>query len=218
MSGEKNFLVRLKFPIGFTLLMWAVFLFDYFMPISLLGFGIMPRDTDGLDGIVFAPLLHSSFSHIISNSAPLIVSMVMIWIFYKKVALKSFVLIYLITGLAVWLFAFNSRSIHVGASGVVYGLVSFIFWSGAFRRNVKSIVLALIIIFLYSGMLYGVLPTRTGVSWESHLYGAIVGLFIAYLFRNNIEKDEIPVVPSWEREPELERNFLDPDTFDDFSS
>ena len=213
MSDHKPFYSRLKFPIFFTLIMWAVHIFQYITHLSLLRFGIMPRDTQGLDGILFAPVLHSNFTHITSNSAPLIVSMVMIWIFYKKVALKSFILIYLLTGMAVWLFAINSHSIHVGASGVVYGLVSFIFWSGVFRRNVKSIVLALIIIFLYSGMLYGVLPTQTGVSWESHLFGAIVGAFVAYLFRNNIEKDEERKIPSWELEPEAEHQFLDPDTF-----
>ncbi len=206
-------LSRFRFPILFTIVMWLSFLFQYISRISLLGFGIMPRALDGLDGIIFAPLLHSSVAHIMSNSAPLIVSMVMIWFFYRKVAMMSFTLIYLLTGLSVWAFAFNSHSIHVGASGVVYGLVSFIFWSGVFRRNLKSIVLSLIIIFLYSGMLYGVLPTRTGVSWESHLYGAIVGAFVAYWYRNRIEKDEIPQVPSWELEPEKEEHFLDRDIF-----
>lgn len=210
----KTLTSRLKFPILFLILIWAIHLFQFITGISLLGYGIMPRHTEGLDGILFSPLLHSrGFGHIVSNSAPLIAGMSMIWLFYKKVAIKSFTFIYLLTGLAVWAFAMNSNSIHIGASGVVYGLISFLFWNGVFRRNVKSIVLSLIIIFMYSGMLYGVLPTQSGVSWESHLFGAIVGMIASYLFKNQIEKDEIQHPPSWEVEPETKKRFLDQDTF-----
>ena len=112
-------------------------------------------------------------------------------------AVKSFLLIYLLTGLAVWVFA---RSVfHIGASGVVYGLVSFVFWSGVFRRSLKSIVLSLIILVTYSGYFLGVVPGQPGISWESHLYGAVVGILVAYLFKNVLEKDEEP-------QPELEEH------------
>jgi len=95
------------------------------------------------------------------------------------VGMTSFFMIYIITGFSVWLFG---RSVyHIGASGVVYGLISFIFWSGVFRRNLKSIVLALIVIILYSGYLGGIVPNKEGISWESHLLGGIVGIVVASL-------------------------------------
>jgi hypothetical protein len=128
--------------------------------------------------------------------------------FYRKVALPSYIVIQLFTGFAVWIFA--RPSYHIGASGVVYGLVSFVFWSGVFRRNIKSIVLALIIVVMYSGYFYGILPNKEGVSWESHLFGGIVGIFTAFLFKNIQEEDEKEVVYSWELEEEEEGGYFLP--------
>jgi membrane associated rhomboid family serine protease len=136
--------------------------------------------------------------------------MAIIFIFYKRVAVKSFILIYLLTGLAVWLFA---RSVfHIGASGVVYGLVSFVFWTGVFRRNLKSIVLSLIILVMYSGYFLGIVPGQEGISWESHLYGGVVGILIAYLFKDRVEADEIP--ETYIDEPEADDYFLRRDIFE----
>ena len=115
-------------------------------------------------------------------------------------------MIYLLTGLSVWLFG---RSVfHIGLSGVVYGLVSFVFWNGIFRRNIKSIILALIVTFLYSGFFMGILPNQEGISWESHLLGGLIGIFTSFWYKDEIEKDEQKVVPSWEREPQKEETFF----------
>ena len=155
---------------------------------SFTRWGIFPRAADGLIGILSAPLIHGSWEHLFSNSAPFFVTTTIIHFFYKKVAWPSFIFIYLLTGLLVWLFG---RSVyHIGASGVVYGLVSFIFWTGIFRRNMKSIVLALIVTVLYSGYLGGILPEKEGISWESHLIGGIVGIIVAFVFKSMIEVDE----------------------------
>lgn len=208
----------LKFSIYFIILIWIVHLFQFFSTIDLGYLGIRPRATFGLRGILFAPLIHdnSDFAHIISNSAPMLVLMTLIKLFYRRVALRSFVMIYILTGLAVWLFA---RPVyHIGASGVVYGLVSFVFWTGIFRRNIKSIVLALIVTFLYSGFLWGILPYQEGISWESHLFGGIVGVFTAYWYKEEIEKDEVPEeLPAWATEevnPQDQPFFLNRDIFD----
>jgi len=207
----------LKFSIYFVVLIWVVHLFQFFSTIDLGYLGIRPRMTFGLRGIIFAPLIHdnSDFAHIISNSAPMLVLMTLIKFFYRRVALRSFIMIYILTGLAVWLFA---RPVyHIGASGVVYGLVSFVFWTGIFRRNIKSIVLALIVTFLYSGFLWGVLPYQEGISWESHLFGAIAGIFTAYWYKEEIERDEVPEeLPEWatkEENPLDQPFFLDRDIF-----
>ena len=98
---------------------------------------------------------------------------------------------------------------------MVYGLLSFVFWTGIFRGNIKSIVLSLVVTVLYSGYIWGILPVKEGVSWESHLYGALVGIVIAFALRKNIEVDEEKKVYSFEIEEEEEAQyFLDRDTFD----
>ena len=143
--------------------------------------GILPRNFAGLLGIITSPLIHADFSHLISNTIPLVVLGWIIFFFYPKVSYLLFGIIYFFTGLLVWIFA---RPVyHIGASGIVYGFVSFLFFSGLFRRDNKSIALALIITFLYGGLVWGMIPGWKTISWESHLFGALTGLTAAYLFR-----------------------------------
>ena len=203
----------LKFPLQFVGVLWVVHLVQV-LTIDFGFLGLFPRALFGLRGIILAPLIHADWQHLISNSAPLLVLGSIIVVFYRRVAWRSMLMIYLLTGLAVWLF--GRTVFHIGASGVVYGLLSFVFWSGIFRRNVKSIVLALIVLFLYSGLFLGILPNQEGISWESHLLGAIMGIFTAYWYKEEIEQGENDrYIPSWELEPEQETPyFLDRDVFD----
>lgn len=208
--SAKAFRRSLRFPIFFIVLIWVIHILKVAFDLPFNRLGVLPRETSGLKGILTSPLIHGDFGHLISNSAPAVVLLTLIFVFYRKVALKSFVLIYLLTGVAVWLFA--KSVFHIGASGVVYGLVSFVFWTGIFRRNVKSIVLALIVTVLYSGYFAGIVPNQPGVSWESHLFGAIVGIFVAYLFRSQIEQDQ--EIDQYTHEPEEEETyFFERDTF-----
>lgn len=203
---------RLRWPILLVIFLWIIQGFQFLVHGQLGALGIYPHHLSGLKGIFFAPLIHGSWGHLISNTIPLFVLTLILAVFYKRVALISFILIYLGTGLAVWLFA---RPVyHIGASGVVYGLLSFVFWSGVFRRNIRSIVLALIVTILYSGFIWGVLPVKEGISWESHLFGAIVGILVAFLFRHSIDPDEETRYSYEEDEPTDERYFFDRDTFD----
>jgi membrane associated rhomboid family serine protease len=174
-------------------------------------YGIYPRRLFGLKGVLTSPLFHGGWRHLMSNSAPLLAMITVLYAFYRRVATPAFIAIYLLTGLAVWLFA---RPVwHVGASGVVYGLVSFVFWSGVFRRSLKSIVLALIVVMIYTPMFAGILPNQEGISWESHLLGGIVGILVAWWFRSNLEKEELKPVYDWEEDSE-KTSFLDADTFE----
>ncbi len=205
----------LVWPAGAILLLWVIHLIQVATGISLAGFGVRPRHLDGFWGIFTAPLVHGNWSHLFSNTPPLFAMLAMVLFFYRTVAVSAISLIYVLTGLAVWAFAFNANTFHIGASGVVYGLVSFVFWSGVFRRNLKSIVLALIVVFYYSSMFLGILPGQEGISWESHLYGAIVGMLVSFWFKDRIEPDERPEPPSWELEaPQEERPFFDPNVFE----
>lgn len=176
-------------------------------------FGIYPRKLDGLVGIVAAPLLHADFQHLFSNSLPLFIILVIIYLFYNRVATLAFISVYFLTGLAVW--SFGRQVYHIGASGVVYGLISFVFWSGLFRKNFKSVVISLVIILLYSGYLGGIVPGKEGISWESHLLGAIVGMVIAFLLRHVIEDHEKEPPTSYENEIQEERYFFDRDIFEE---
>ena len=193
------------------LLIWAVKIYERIFNSDLSDWGIFPREWDGIIGIITAPYIHSGYDHLASNSVPLVVLTSMMMFFYSRVAIPSYVVIQLLTGLAVWLFA--RPSYHIGASGVVYGLVAFVFWSGIFRRNLRSIVLALIVVILYSGYFYGIVPNKEGVSWESHLFGGMVGIFTAFLFKDITEKADKKIDP-WADEEESSRYFLARDTFE----
>jgi membrane associated rhomboid family serine protease len=129
--------------------------------------GILPRDGFGLLGIITAPLIHGDFSHLISNTFPIIVLGWIIFFFYPKVSVFLFTFVYILTGLLVWLLA--RQVYHIGASGLVYGFVSFLFFSGIFRKDNKSVALALIITFLYGGLVWGVRkidPPSKKYDWE----------------------------------------------------
>jgi len=188
---------KLFTPLFFPAVLWVVHLLSLLFNEDLSKLGLLPRNLIGLLGILTSPLIHADFSHLISNTIPLIILGWIIFYFYPKVSYILFVFIYFVTGLLVWIFA--RQVYHIGASGIVYGFVSFLFFSGIFRRDNKSIALALVITFLYGGLVWGMIPGWKGISWESHLFGAITGLIAAYLFR---KIDPPSKKYDWEDEPD----------------
>jgi membrane associated rhomboid family serine protease len=209
-SSFLSYAVRV--PIYFSVVLILVHVLNILTGMQLGVFGIYPRDLNGLPGIITAPLIHGDFQHLFSNLIPMFVMTLVIILFYPRVAIKSMLFIYVFTGLTVWLFA---RSVfHIGASGVLYGFISFVFWLGIFRKSPKSIILALIMVLMYSGYIEGILPNQPGISWESHLFGGLVGILTAFLFRSQIEDDEKPKVYDWELEEAKKEPFLPHDTFD----
>lgn len=208
-----SFFKIIQFPTYLVLTIWFVHILKLALNLSLGNYGLMARDGAGFIGVFTSPFIHGSFQHLISNSVPLFVMTLIIIFFYRRIAYQSMLLIYVLTGLTVWAFA-RENVIHIGASGVVYGLVSFVFWTGIFRRNVKSIMLALIITFLYSGLFLGVLPNQPGISWESHLFGGLVGILVAFWMKDRTEQDEIPSDP-WKDEKGADEFFLPRDTFEE---
>jgi membrane associated rhomboid family serine protease len=210
---SKRLIHSLGAPAIFVGILVIIQIFSSIFGLELGVYGVYPRDLTGFRGVFLSPLLHSGWPHLISNSPPLFFMSAMILFFYKKIGFKAITMIYILTGIAVWLFG---RSVfHIGASGVVYGLVAFVAWSGIFRRNIKAIALSLIVVFYYGSMFMGILPGQEGISWESHLLGALVGIFVAYWFKSDIEKDEEKKEFEWEKEPELPpKNFFDNDPFE----
>lgn len=209
---ENDIFQQLLLPTAIVSLMWLVKIIEAVKGVKYTRLGIFPRDWDGAIGIITAPFIHSDWQHLMSNSLPMFMLLGMMMVFYKRVAVPSLLIITIFTGFTVWLFA--RESYHVGASGVVYGLVSFLAWTGIFRRNLKSIILALVILVMYGGYFHGIVPTKEGVSWESHLCGAIAGIFTAFFFKNVREEDELEKNNPWQDVDEKEEYFLARDTFE----
>lgn len=162
--------------------MWFIWAVNLIIPVNLNMFGIKPRSISGLIGIICSPFLHANLAHILSNTIPLLFLGSVTIMFYRKLALDVFILGSLIGGILVWIFARNA--IHIGASGLIYSLASFLIFFGIFKKNIKSVLISILIIFTYGGLVWGVLPLIKGVSWEGHLFGAIAGFIIAYLYKN----------------------------------
>ncbi len=157
--------------------MWLVFTVDNFLAFDLKVFGILPRTLHGTIGIITAPLIHGDSTHIISNTIPILFLGWALFFFYENIAPRVFYLCYFLTNILVWLVA--RPNLHIGASGLLYGLASFLVFYGIFKKDFKSILISVVVVFFYGGMVYGILPTQPGISWESHLMGGIVGAFVA---------------------------------------
>jgi membrane associated rhomboid family serine protease len=175
----------------FVALLWLIMLVETTFRISLAGFGIQPRDTFGLVGILLAPLLHGNFYHLLSNTIPLIILGTALFLLYPSVAYTVFSACYFFTNALVWLVA-RSNTVHIGASGLVYGIAFFLMTIGLFKKDFKSLAVSIIVAFFYSGIALGVLPIVPGVSWESHLMGALVGIGSASALTKNKRLDRGP--------------------------
>lgn len=176
-----NFVLALKLAAGLLALMWSLFAFDQATGLGLIRLGLVPRDPQGLLGVITAPLLHYDLGHIASNSVPLLVGGTMMLFLYPNSSARALPLIWIGSGLLAWLFA--RPSVHIGASGLIYGVLTYIFVSGLVRRDLRSIGAALLIWFLYGSMLWGVLPTVPRMSWELHVSGLIIGIVTAIRYR-----------------------------------
>jgi membrane associated rhomboid family serine protease len=196
---------RLIFPAVFLVTIWAIHLVKVIGGYKMgLYFGLKPLSVPRLFGIATSPLIHGDWGHLFGNTLSFAGISVFLFYFYRKIAMKSFLLIYFLTGLGVWLFG-RHTTFHIGASGVIYGMVALLFWVGVFRRNVRSVAISLVVLTLYSGMFYGFLP-KDGISTESHILGAIAGVFTAYFYKDEIEDPE----KEKEIHPEIRKTFFLP--------
>lgn len=185
MNPEKRKIIQSLFlPILFVILIWIIKLGEMATQTDLGFLGIYPRSIKGLLGILTTPLLHADLKHLFANSVPLVVLGGCLFYFYKELAVKTFLLIYFITGLSVWVG--GREAYHIGASGVVYGLASFLFFSGIIRRDGKLLAITLLVTFLYGSMVWGIFPDffpEKNISFESHFWGMVAGAILAWYFR-----------------------------------
>ena len=192
-----NIIKSVVFPFLFVLILWIVKLIEKNSSISFYHFGIFPRSLNGLKGIICSPFLHADFSHLINNSIPLLILGSCLFYFYKEIALKLFLLIWFMGN--IWLWSIGRPSYHIGASGIIYGLVSFLFLSGILRRNKALMVVSLLVTFLYGSLVWGVLPIDYKVSFEGHLMGSLAGIILAVYYRERGPQKEEYI---WEEEEE----------------
>ncbi|QCK14967.1 rhomboid family intramembrane serine protease [Mangrovivirga cuniculi] len=171
------------YAVLFVTLLWCIKALEIAMNLSLGFLGVFPGNGKGMLGIFTGPLIHGNFDHLISNSLPLLVLITGTFFFYRKVAVHVFLVIYMLSGFLVWLFA--REAYHIGSSGIVYGLVFFLFFSGLFRREYRSLIISSAVFLLYGTTFPGILPGDPFISFESHLAGAFSGLIGAYIYRGH---------------------------------
>jgi membrane associated rhomboid family serine protease len=183
-------------PLLFIVLTWLIKSVEYLFDWDFSRLGVFPLNAKGLFGILFSPLIHGSFDHLLSNTLPLLVLGTMLFYFYPKPALKVFLLLYFVTGIWVW---FGARpAYHIGSSGIIYGLASFIFMSGVMIKSIQLLAMSLLVVFLYGGLIWGLFPIDLKISWESHLSGFVLGIILAVFYKN--ENRYLQKVPEWMNE------------------
>lgn len=185
---RKRLLLSMMIPGIFLLFMWIIKLVEVLFGLDLTFLGIYPLTLKGLPGIFFSPLIHADFNHLFNNSLPFFFLSVPLFYFYPEVAFRIFILNYLVTGILVWLA--GNIGWHIGASGVVYGLASFLFFSGIIKKYYRLVALSLLIVFVYGQMVWGLFPgVYRNISWESHMLGFISGILLSIRFRNEGPQD-----------------------------
>ncbi|MCF1420105.1 rhomboid family intramembrane serine protease [Mangrovimonas futianensis] len=183
------------YPLLFVLSIWVVFWAEVRFGFNFTRLGIYPLAVKGIPGIALSPLIHSGLTHLLHNSLPLLILSAALFYFYRPIAWKVIIFGILLSGLMTWLI--GRPSYHIGASGLIYVLVSFTFFKGIFAKHYRLIALSLMVVFLYGGMIWYTFPIKDEISWEGHLSGFLVGLFFALAFRKQIAK---PKKYEWEKD------------------
>jgi membrane associated rhomboid family serine protease len=181
-SSLGNVSLSFVVPSRMIFLMWLIFFIEMQYGIDLSMFGVLPRVPLGLIGIITGPLLHGSLMHLVSNTFPLLILGVTLYFFYGRMARDVFLYSYFVPGFLIWVF--GRQIFHIGASGLIYGIASFLFFSGIVRTELRSLLIGIITAIAYGGLIWGVFPTNHLISWESHLAGAVVGGVVAFWYKS----------------------------------
>ncbi len=208
---QKSFLFStsvIAWPLFFVLAIWIVFWVEVKFKINLSPYGIYPRTPEGLRGIILSPFLHGDIKHLFNNSIPLLFLIAMLRYFYREVSLQVLVFGILLSGFGTWLI--GRESYHIGASGLIYVLVSFIFFKGIQTKYYRLVALSLVIVMLYGGTIWYMFPSpeisgENKISWEGHLAGFLTGFVFSLLYK--AQKYKKPIRYEWEKanfNPELD--------------
>lgn len=184
----------LMLPMLMVSTMWFVYWFEITFGYNFNKMGVYPLTLSGLKGVVFSPLIHANAQHLFNNTIPIFVLLLALGYFYQPIATKIVVIGWLGSGLLTWLVA--RPSFHIGASGIIYMLVSFIFFSGIFRKHYRLIALSLAVIFLYGSLAWYLFPIKENISFEGHATGFFTGLVLAIVYRKKGPQKEEKI---WEQ-------------------
>ena len=199
--NSKILIDNLRLPIAFLLIIWSVKILEFSLSVSFINLGIFPQKISSLIGIIFSPIIHKDIAHLLNNTYPIIVLGGLLCYFYKKIAIKIFFWLYFVSGF--WLWIIGRPVYHIGASGIIYALASFLLISGLIKKNNPLTAASMLIIFLYGSMIWGILPLNNGVSWEGHLTGMVAGILIALFFKKEGPEN---TKYQWEIDEEAENN------------
>jgi len=200
-SIDKNFYFSPSvwlLPLVFVLLMWTGFYFDTHYCLNIFEFGILPKTWKGLRGIPVHVFIHADFKHLVYNSIPIFLLVAALRYFYRAQFWHVLLVGILVSGMGTWLVGRNSY--HIGASGLIYCLVSFMFFKGIITKYYRLIALSLTIVLVYGGMVWFMFPgehvAKEGISWEAHFSGFVTGLFLSILIKT--PQFEKPIFYDWE--------------------
>ena len=186
---KKNPITIFVFPALFILILFIVEWLEMYYNIRFVKYGVFPRSFEGLQGVLLSPFIHGDWKHLTNNALPLFVLTSTLGFFYKGIAKEVFLWSWLMSGL--WLWAIGRPSFHIGASGLLYALASFLFFSGFIRKHTKLMAISMFVVFLYGGMVWGIFPMKKHISWEGHLAGALAGLTLAYWFKSSGPPEQV---------------------------
>ena len=210
----KKLLLSMLVPFLFISLMWIVKACEYLFNIDLYFLGIYPGRVSALTGIITSPFIHADLNHLFNNTFPILILGSALFYFYSQVAFRVLFWVFLITGIAVWLT--GRPSWHIGASGIIYGLVSFLFLSGIIRRHIPLMGLSLLVVFLYGELVWGIFPGfRLNISWESHMLGAVSGIIMAVWYRTEGPQRPVPFYENDEEDENEEESESEENTSSD---
>ena len=170
------------YPLFFVVIIWFVKLFELSFDLQFFKYGIYPLKIENILGIIISPVIHSDLKHLYSNTIPILVLGTGVFYFYKKIAWNVILLIWFMSGLGVFIGA--REAYHIGASGLIYGFASFLFFSGIIRKNRQLTAISFIVIFLYGSIVWGLFPFKKEISFEGHIYGFISGIVFAVFYKN----------------------------------
>jgi len=183
------------YPVMFVLIIWIVFWFEVRFGFDFKYLGVYPKTLSGLKGVIFSPFIHGDIKHLYHNTIPLFVLSVALFYFYRNISWKVIFYGILLSGFLTW--CIGRPAYHIGASGLIYVLMSFTLFKGIFAKHYRLIALSLLVVFVYGSMIWYAFPVKSGVSWEGHLSGLIVGLLFAIVFKKSIAK---PKKYAWEQD------------------
>ena len=182
-------------PLLAVLSIWIIYWIEVRFGANFNDYGIYPRRLSGLKGILFSPFIHGSLEHLYNNTLPLGILIAFLFYFYNHAALRILIWGALVSGMLTWLI--GRPSYHIGASGVIYVLASFIFFKGVFAKHFRLVALSLVVVFIYGSMIWYIFPIRDEISWEGHLSGFITGLLLALVIKVQLWNER---KYAWEKE------------------